>query len=86
MPPYVTGLTSLCLTLFVGCTTTPPSPPPPIIELTCNTPTPCQLRASAPQVNGDMNLALEQVRADWALCAEQVDAIIRCHQKALDTP
>uniref|UniRef100_UPI003898E940 Rz1-like lysis system protein LysC n=1 Tax=Cellvibrio fontiphilus TaxID=1815559 RepID=UPI003898E940 len=65
-----------------GCTSAPASNPPPIIWNTCDSPTPCTLRAMNPKSNGEFQEALEQASADWAECAAKVDQHIHCNQRA----
>ncbi|WPX45661.1 MULTISPECIES: Rz1-like lysis system protein LysC [unclassified Undibacterium] len=43
----------------------------------------CQLAASAPKTNGELQLALERTQAAWADCAAQVDMLVD-HQESLE--
>ncbi|WP_404840914.1 Rz1-like lysis system protein LysC [Alkalilimnicola ehrlichii] len=72
--------------MLYGCASAPPSPAPTLIVNACATPTPCQLPASSPRTNGDLNLLIEEVESAWALCAAKVDAVIACHQQIHQEP
>ncbi|HBS5721923.1 TPA: hypothetical protein MAK57_004672 [Klebsiella aerogenes] len=36
---------------------------------------------SAPRNNGDLNAALDETEAAWAVCADKVDTIIACQER-----
>ncbi|MCD9473060.1 Rz1-like lysis system protein LysC [Photobacterium phosphoreum] len=65
-----------------GCGAGQVSPVPQLTVLQCPPVVPCTLTAIAPKTNGDLNLALDQAEADWAMCAAQVDMTYQCQKKA----
>lgn len=76
------GLISLCLLPLSACTSTLPLPAPAIIVNSCATPTPCSLPAAKPLTNRDLLAQLDERAEAWALCADKVDQVIKCHAKA----
>lgn len=81
---YAIGLWACCPLLFSACASVPPSPAPRLITMQCAPVVPCTLTESRPTTNGDLNVLLDQVENDWAVCAAQVDVIYRCQQEAQD--
>ncbi|MGG7694637.1 Rz1-like lysis system protein LysC [Klebsiella aerogenes] len=64
-----------------GCGTTRPSPEVQLTVSGCPRVTQCRLDRSAPRSNGDLNAALDETEAAWAVCADKVDTIIACQER-----
>ncbi len=79
---YAFGPIILYLMLLSACGSAQPLPVPMITVQQCPPVIPCSLTAANPQTNGDLNLLIEQVEADWAACAAQVDVTYQCQQQA----
>ena len=78
------GLSSLCLTLLVGCANVQPSPAPLLIETGCPAVVPCVLPATSPNTNGELLTDTERAELAWAECAAQVDMIYNHQQPRAD--
>ncbi len=72
------GLIVLCLLVLSGCASTRRLSVPTLTVQQCPKVIRCTLTATSPRTNGELNLALEQAQADWAMCAAQVDMIYNC--------
>ncbi|MDP8823453.1 Rz1-like lysis system protein LysC [Serratia marcescens] len=70
-----------CLLMLCACTPARQSPEVRLIEPGCPRLIACQLPASNPLTNGDLEREKSRVEAAWAMCADQVDAIIQCQDK-----
>jgi len=79
------GLPSLCLAILSGCSTNRPPVVPVLTIAPCPPVVTCSLSPASPQTNGDLTLMIEQLRADWASCAAQVDTIVQCQQEHTTT-
>lgn len=80
------GLTSLCLSLLVGCANVQPSPAPQLIELGCPAVVPCVLPATSPSINGELLTDTERAELAWAECAAQVDMLYQHPQQPRADP
>lgn len=81
---FVSGLLWTCLVTLVGCANVQPSVGQMPTVSSCPKLVPCVLTASSVKTNGDLNLLIDQVEADWAICAAQVDAIVVCQKDDTD--
>ncbi|WP_145588372.1 Rz1-like lysis system protein LysC [Yersinia aldovae] len=72
---------SLCLLILSGCGSAPLSPAATPLLLGCPMLTPCQLPASNPQSNGQLNDDVDLLERAWAQCAAQVDMTINCQRE-----
>ncbi len=66
---YVSGLEGLCLMMLSDCTSGLPSPAPAIIYVGCPMVSPCQIPASQPTTNGDLNADIRQLEHALTACA-----------------
>ncbi|EPF4548679.1 TPA: Rz1-like lysis system protein LysC [Klebsiella aerogenes] len=64
-----------------GCGTARLSPEVQLTVSGCPRVTQCRLERSAPRSNGDLNAALDETEAAWAVCADKVDTIIACQER-----
>lgn len=78
---FAPGPLALCLVMLSGCATTAPCPAPQLTASSCPVVQPCQLPAVRVRNNGDMNTALDQAEAAWAVCAAVVDTIVDCQAR-----
>ncbi|WP_343867583.1 Rz1-like lysis system protein LysC [Tatumella terrea] len=65
-----------------GCGSVRPSPEVRLTVNGCPEVTQCRLERSAPRSNGDLNTALNETEAAWAVCADKVDTIISCQERS----
>ncbi|MBU5601322.1 Rz1-like lysis system protein LysC [Citrobacter sp. S55_ASV_140] len=75
------GLTLLCLLTLSGCGSVRPSSEVQLTVSGCPRVTQCRLERSAPRSNGDLNAALDETEAAWAVCADKVDTIVACQER-----
>ncbi|XYK63421.1 Rz1-like lysis system protein LysC [Serratia marcescens] len=68
--------------MLCACTPDRQSPEVQLIAPGCPRLIPCQLPASNPLTNGDLEQQKSRVEAAWAMCADQVDTIIQCQEKS----
>ena len=78
---YAAGLTLFCLLMLSGCVKDLASPEVQLTVSGCPKVTQCRLQGSAPRNNGDLNAALDEAEAAWAVCADKVDTIIACQER-----
>ena len=78
---YAAGLTLLCQLTLSGCANVRPLPEVLLTVNGCPRVTQCRLERSAPRSNGDLNAALDETEAAWAVCADKVDTIIACQER-----
>uniref|UniRef100_UPI0035C74233 Rz1-like lysis system protein LysC n=1 Tax=Serratia quinivorans TaxID=137545 RepID=UPI0035C74233 len=71
-----------CLLMLCACTPARQSPGVQLIAPGCPMLIACQLPASNPLTNGDLEQQKSRVEAAWAMCADQVDTIIQCQEKS----
>ncbi|EPA7871865.1 MULTISPECIES: Rz1-like lysis system protein LysC [Citrobacter] len=64
-----------------GCANVRPLPEVLLTVNGCPRVTQCRLEKSAPRSNGDLNAALDETEAAWAVCADKVDTIIECQER-----
>ncbi|MDL4458760.1 Rz1-like lysis system protein LysC [Citrobacter sp. C348] len=64
-----------------GCANVRSSPEVQLTVSGCPRVTQCRLERSAPRSNGDLNAALDETEAAWAVCADKVDTIIACQER-----
>ncbi|HFJ4329273.1 TPA: Rz1-like lysis system protein LysC [Serratia liquefaciens] len=69
-----------CLLMLCACTPARQSPEVQLIAPGCPRLIVCQLPASNPLTNGDLEQQKSRVEAAWAMCADQVDTIIQCQE------
>ncbi|MFT0694148.1 Rz1-like lysis system protein LysC [Acinetobacter bereziniae] len=79
MKPVKFGLVSLCLMLFVACSTAPKQQLQQLYPML----TPCLKPIFIININQDLVFALEQTELARSLCAAQVDAVIKIQQEQL---
>ncbi|WP_405050511.1 Rz1-like lysis system protein LysC [Salmonella enterica] len=64
-----------------GCANVRPLPEVQLTVSGCPRVTQCRLERSAPRSNGDLNTALDETEAAWAVCSDKVDTIIACQER-----